>query len=69
MFEYMEKIALIGVFIPVSLLWFYVIMKLAKHTVGKDPVAWMMFLFLLISGPVGWVVIVLAFITDMFEKF
>jgi fumarate reductase subunit C len=66
--EIIEQLAMIGIVIPVSLLWFWLVMKLAKHTVGKDPEAWKMFLFLLISGPVGWIVLVIAFVNNLIDK-
>jgi hypothetical protein len=61
-------LAIIGVFISVSLIWFWMITRIAKYTVGKNPPAWKMFTFLLIGGPVGWIVIVLAFLTNTYEK-
>lgn len=50
------------------LLWFFVVLKIAKHTVGKDASIWQIIGFLLIAGPVGWVTIVIIFAYDMVDK-
>lgn len=68
MTELITYLAVIGLTISVSLLWFWIVTRVAKYTVGKNPPAWKMFAFLLIGGPVGWLVILLAFVTDTFEK-
>ena len=68
MTELVVHMAVIGLITSASLLWFWVVTRVAKYTVGKNPPAWKMFAFLIIGGPVGWLVIVLAFLTNTYEK-
>jgi TRAP-type C4-dicarboxylate transport system permease small subunit len=53
----------------IQLLWFWVVMRVAKITVGKDAKISQIMGFLLIAGPVGWIVIVIIFVTDIINRF
>lgn len=50
--------------VAVSLIWYFVIMKIAKHTVGKNAKTWQIVTFLVIAGPVGWIILVIIAVTD-----
>lgn len=54
--------------IALSLLWFFVVLKIAKYTVGKDANIWQIMGFLLLAGPIGWVTIVIICAYDMVDK-
>ena len=52
-----------------SVVWFYIVLMIAKHTVGKEAPTWCIFTALLISGPVGWAVVLIIWATDITDKF
>lgn len=54
--------------VVLSLLWYSVVLKIAKHTVGKDATIWVIMGFLLLAGPIGWITIVIIFAYDMVDK-
>lgn len=54
--------------VALLLVWFFVVLKIAKHTVGKDANIWVIMGFLLLAGPIGWVTIVIIFAYDMVDK-
>jgi len=41
-------------------LWFWIVLTVAKRTVGKEATLIQMFLFLTIAGPVGWATILIV---------
>jgi hypothetical protein len=49
-------------------LWFWLILEVAKRTVGKEASLLQMFLFLLIAGPVGWATVLIVIVYSMIEK-
>lgn len=49
-------------------LWFYIVLFIAKKTVGKDPKAWKMLLFFIISGPLGWAVLLIIAFWDLIDR-
>lgn len=51
-----------------AMVWFYFALLIAKHTVGKDAPTWCIFSILLISGPLGWGVVIIIWATDMTDK-
>lgn len=52
----------------IFLVWFWVVMRVAKITVGKDAKISQIMGFLIMAGPVGWIVIVIIFVTDLINK-
>jgi len=48
--------------------WFFLIMKIAKHTVGKNASTPLMFLIMIVSGPLGWASLLFALAWDLVEK-
>lgn len=52
----------------INIVWFFVVMKIAKRTVGKDAKISQIMGFLLLAGPVGWVVIAIIFVTDLINQ-
>jgi TM2 domain-containing membrane protein YozV len=64
----MELFFTAALVVVLSLVWFLIIMKLAKHTVGKDAKTWQIVSFLVLAGPVGWIVLLIIGITDIIEN-
>lgn len=64
----MEIFFISAFIVCMSLLWFWAVMKIAKRTVGKQASTSQIFGFLLISGPVGWIVLIIIFVTDIIEN-
>lgn len=54
--------------IAVFLVWFFVILKVCKHTVGKDANIWQIMSCLVVAGPIGWITIVIIFAYDMVDR-
>jgi hypothetical protein len=53
----------------VAVFWFYIVLLIAKYTVGKDAATWCIFTILFISGPLGWAVVLIIWATDITDKF
>lgn len=49
--------------------WYKIVMYCAKHYVGKDVEFWKIFTCLIIAGPIGWIILVIIFITDQLDRF
>lgn len=49
-------------------LWFWIVLTVAKRTVGKEATLIQMFLFLIISGPVGWATILIVIISSGVDR-
>jgi fumarate reductase subunit C len=58
----------IGIFAVIFVVWFYAILYTGKRCIGKRPCGWKATLFLLLSGPIGWCLLIVALILDIFEK-
>lgn len=54
--------------IVIMLLWFIVVILIAKCTVGKDAKTWQIFVFLFLAGPVGWGVVCIMAMTNFIDK-
>lgn len=52
----------------ITVVWFFIVMWLAKITVGKDAKMSQIVGFLIVAGPVGWLVIVIIFVTDIINQ-
>jgi fumarate reductase subunit C len=52
----------------VMLLWFIIVMMVAKTTVGKDAKTWQIFTYLFLAGPVGWAVVAIMGMMELIEK-
>ena len=48
--------------------WFWIVLEVAKRTVGKEATLLQMFLFLIIAGPVGWATILIVIAYSSVEK-
>lgn len=48
--------------------WFWIVLAVAKRTVGKEASLLQMFLFLTIAGPVGWATILIVIVYSGVEK-
>lgn len=66
--SFVELILFIVLGLSVQLIWFWIVMKVAKFTVGKDAKISQIMGFLIMAGPVGWIVIVIIFVTDLINK-
>ena len=51
-----------------SVIWFFIVIKIAKHTVGKDVSTPLMFAIMIAAGPLGWASLAFAFAWDVVEK-
>jgi len=49
-------------------LWFWIVLTVAKRTVGKEATLIQMFLFLIISGPLGWATILIVIISSGVDR-
>jgi hypothetical protein len=49
-------------------LWFFLIITCAKYTVGKKPHMIIIFLVMILAGPLGWASLAFAFAWDLVEK-
>lgn len=49
-------------------LWFWIVLTVAKRTVGKEASLIQMFLFLIIAGPVGWATILIVIISSGVDR-
>lgn len=64
----MEILAVSLVTTIIIILWFSVVMLIAKSTVGKDATIQQILTFLIISGPFGWIVILIIYVYDLVDK-
>ena len=53
--------------VSIMLLWFIVVMLIAKKTVGKDAKTWQIFTFLFIAGPIGWAVLLIIAVMELID--
>lgn len=60
----MELFFTVMLIVALSLIWYFVIMKVAKYTVGKNANTWQIIAFLLVAGPVGWIILLIIAVTD-----
>ena len=51
-----------------SIAWFYIVLKVAKHTVGKDAKLWQILTYLVIAGPLGWATIIFIIAYDLIDR-
>lgn len=61
--------SMITLAISLNLLWFFFIVYIGKKTVGKEAPGTSVIFFLMLSGPVGWAILLIAWATDLVEKF
>jgi uncharacterized protein YaaW (UPF0174 family) len=54
--------------VVISVLLFAVVLKIAKHTVGKDANIWQIMTCLILAGPFGWITIVIIFAYEMVDR-
>lgn len=54
--------------VSIMLLWFIIVMLVAKKTVGKDAKTWQIFTFLFAAGPIGWAVILIIAVMELIDK-
>ncbi len=54
--------------LSIMLVWFIVVMLIAKKTVGKDAKTWQIFVFLGFAGPVGWGVVAIMAMMELIDK-
>lgn len=52
----------------VMILWFGVVLMIAKHIVGKDATIQQILLSLFLAGPIGWIIILIIFVYDIVDK-
>jgi len=64
----MELLFSVLCILSMMLLWFIIVMLVAKKTVGKDARTWQIFLFLFIAGPIGWSVVVIMAMMELIDK-
>lgn len=65
----MFTVSMITLAVSLSLIWFFIIIYVGKNAAGKTPPGSVVILFLLLSGPIGWAILAIAWMTDMVEKF
>ena len=61
--------SMITLAISLNLLWFFFVVYLGKKIVGKEASGRSVIFFLMLSGPVGWAILLIALVTDIVEKF
>jgi hypothetical protein len=54
--------------VSIMLLWFIIVMLVAKKTVGKDAKTWQIFTFLFVAGPIGWAVVLIMAVTELIDR-
>ena len=63
----MELLFSVLCIVSVMLLWFIIVMLVAKKTVGKDAKTWQIFTFLFVAGPVGWAVLLIIAVMELID--
>ena len=63
----MELLFSVLCIVSVMLLWFIIVMLIAKKTVGKDAKTWQIFTFLFVAGPVGWAVLLIIAVMELID--
>ena len=53
--------------VSIMLLWFIIVMLVAKKTVGKDAKTWQIFAFLFVAGPIGWAVLLIIAVMELID--
>jgi len=53
--------------VSIMLLWFIIVMLIAKKTVGKDAKTWQIFTFLFVAGPIGWAVLLIIAVMELID--
>ena len=64
----MELLFRVLCILSIMLLWFIIVMLVAKKTVGKDAKTWQIFAFLFVAGPVGWAVVLIMGMMEIIDK-
>jgi hypothetical protein len=64
----MELLFSVLCILSIMLLWFIIVMLVAKKTVGKDAKTWQIFAFLFVAGPVGWAVVLIMGMMEIIDK-
>ena len=54
--------------VAIMILWFIMVILIAKSTVGKKAKTWQIFTFLFFAGPVGWGVICIMAMLELIDK-
>jgi competence protein ComGC len=63
----MELLFSVLCIVSVMLLWFIIVILVAKKTVGKDAKTWQIFTFLFVAGPVGWAVLLIIAVMELID--
>jgi len=63
----MELLFSVLCIVSIMLLWFIIVMLVAKKTVGKDAKTWQIFTFLFVAGPVGWAVLLIIAVMELID--
>jgi fumarate reductase subunit C len=63
----MELLFSVLCILSIMLLWFIIVMLVAKKTVGKDAKTWQIFTFLFVAGPVGWAVLLIIAVMELID--
>jgi hypothetical protein len=63
----MELLFSVLCILSMMLLWFIIVMLIAKKTVGKDAKTWQIFTFLFVAGPVGWAVLLIIAVMELID--
>ena len=53
----------------IAMLWFLIVLLVAKRYVGKDAKIQQILFFLVVGGPIGWIIILIIFFYDLVDKF
>ena len=54
--------------VAIMILWFIMVILIAKCTVGKKAKTWQIFTFLFLAGPVGWGVVCVMAMLELIDK-
>jgi competence protein ComGC len=63
----MELLFSVLCIVSIMLLWFIIVMLVAKKTVGKDAKTWQIFTFLFVAGPIGWAVLLIIAVMELID--
>ena len=63
----MEVLFSVVCIVSIMLLWFIIVMLVAKKTVGKDAKTWEIFTFLFVADPVGWAVLLIIAVMELID--
>ena len=54
--------------VAIMILWFIMVILIAKSTVGKGAKTWQIFVYLFLAGPVGWGVVCVMAMLELIDK-